>query len=100
MIAGRLIGYLAVAAALTVVGWDVVDALAGGSFRMTALGSLWYGLDPGSLNLAQAVTQRYIHPALWDPVAITLLQWPATAVFAALGMVLLLLFRKRRRRRS
>ena len=100
MIAGRLFGYLAVAVALGVAGWDIVGGIAGGAWQVTALGSLWYELDRTSLNLVQAVTQRYIHPALWDPVAITLLQWPAAVVFAALGIVLLLLFRKRRRRRS
>ena len=100
MIAVRLIGYLAVAVALAVAGWDIVGAIAGGAWQMTALGSLWFSLDPTSLNVTQAVTQRYIHPALWDPVAITLLRWPAAPVFAALGIVLLVLFRKRRRRRT
>ena len=34
---------------------------------MVAAGELWYALDRGSLNFAQAITQRYLHPALWDP---------------------------------
>ena len=33
--------------------------------------------------------ERYIWAALWDPVLIGLLQWPAAAVFGGLGALLL-----------
>ncbi len=97
MIIGRIIGYLFIALALLVLGSDLVRALAEGGYRAEALGALWFRLDVTSLNLVQAVIQRYIWPALWDPGIATVLQWPAWLVFAGLGIVLLALSFRRRR---
>ena len=55
---------------------------------MVPSGEFWFTLHVGSLNLAQAVIQRYIHPALWDPVIDGLLQWPAWSLLGAPGVVL------------
>ena len=70
-------------------------------------GQLWFELDNGSLNLVQAVTQRYVAPFLWDPLAITVLNWPlwqavpVTALIAGLiGAILLTLAWPRARRRG
>lgn len=84
------IGLLFLAAALGCVAYGA--GAAGASWSM-ALGELWFRIDAGSLNLMQAVTQRYVHPALWDPVAITILLWPAWAVFGGLAAIFLLLAR-------
>ena len=73
-------------------------AAAGGP--LVALGQLWYRLDVSSLNLMQAVVQRYIHPLLWDPVIVGVLVQPAFVVFSLPGALLLiaavLLLRPRR----
>lgn len=61
-------------------------------------GELWYRLDVASLNLVQAVTQRYVTPWLWDPVAVAVLQWPAWVVAsipALLAAVVCALWRRR-----
>ena len=39
-------------------------------------GEIWYALRPGSLNLAQAIVQRYLHPDLWQGLAVPLLLRP------------------------
>jgi hypothetical protein len=54
-----------------------------------ALGQLWFQLDVASLNFTQAITQRYIHPLLWDPVAVTILLLPAVLVFWVPGLALI-----------
>lgn len=54
------------------------------------LGNLWNNHAPGSLNLAQAVIQRYIHPALWTDVLIPVLLMPAVGVFTTVAGVALL----------
>ncbi len=61
-------------------------------------GQVWFQLDNGSLNLVQAITQRYVAPFLWDPIAITVLNWPlwqavpaTAAIFGLLGVILLTL---------
>ena len=56
------------------------------------LGNLWNNHAPGSLNLAQAVIQRYIHPALWTDVLIPVLLMPAVGVFSTVAVVALLLW--------
>jgi hypothetical protein len=71
-----------------------------------AAGQVWYDLDKASLNLVQAVVQRYIHPTVWDSVFVPWLLLPAWRALAVLviGCVaiggLLLLATSRRRRRT
>ncbi len=84
----RLLGLMFIAAALAVLGADLSAAGEDGTLALRPLGALWYDLHPGSLNLTQAVVERYILELLWDPVVITVLQWPAAAVFGALGIAL------------
>jgi hypothetical protein len=60
-----------------------------------ALGQLWYELNRSSLNLVQAVVQRYIHPFLWDPIIVSILLSWAFAVLIILGALLLFVFRRR-----
>ncbi len=61
------------------------------------LGQLWYELDRSSLNLAQAVIQRYVSPFLWDRIVVAVLLCWAWAVLVGLGGVMLVLARRRRR---
>ena len=93
------IGGLFLLAAAGVLGYEVARASDGGAFGLQPLGQVWYDVDPGSLNLVQAVTERYLSPALWDPVILTLLYWPAFLVFLVPGLVLTLLCAWRRGRR-
>ena len=81
---------------LAALGHELLLAWHSGSYRMIAAGELWYALDRGSLNLAQAVTQRYLHPAIWDPLLVSVLQWPAWALPGAPGAALLVAFAPRR----
>ena len=43
---------------------------------MRSAGEIWYELRPGSLNLAQAIVQRYLHPDLWQRLLVPLLLRP------------------------
>ncbi len=87
----RLLSFLFLFAGFAVFFVDLNAMNDGADFSFAPLGRLWYSLDPGSLNLTQAIVERYIWPPLWDPVLITVLQWPAAAVLAVPGMVLLVL---------
>jgi hypothetical protein len=103
MIFGRVIGWVLLLAGLVVLARDAIGWIDTHVFAPIALGQLWFDLSPGSLNLVQAVIQRYIHPAVWDPAITSVLFLWAWAVFVVLGVVLLALFRRRngrwRRRR-
>jgi len=86
-----VLGFVFAAAGAAALVMDVVLRAAEAPFRLRPLGEAWYQLDAPSLNLAQAVTERYIWPALWDPTALFVLQLPAVLVLAVPGAILLLL---------
>jgi hypothetical protein len=97
MIIGRFLGWLITAVALMVAGAEILASLEAGAYQGLAIGYLWFKIDTGSLNLSQAIVQRYIHPSVWDPVIVTILTWPAWITLGVLGPALALIFRKRSR---
>ncbi len=89
---GRIVGCLCawalVALSLAVAAWEVLAPNAAAGIGLRPAGELWYRLDVASLNLVQAVVERYIWPPLWDPAIAGLLQLPALLVFALPAVVL------------
>lgn len=100
MIVGRLIGWIVLLAGAAVLVRDGLVWIDTKHWAPIALGQLWYQLNRSSLNLLQAVVQRYIHPFLWDPIIVSILLSWAFAVLMILGLLLLVLFRRRNARRS
>ena len=98
-LAGRSIGWFLLLLAAAAAGYEAVAALDSGAWRVRALGEIWYAIDAGSLNLAQAVVQRHLWPFLWEPVITSVLLLPGWAAFGAPGLVLAWVCRRRRRRR-
>ena len=88
---GRLIGWIIFLAGLSVLVRDVLIWIDTKHWAPIAVGQLWFDLSPSSLNLAQAVVQRYISPFLWDPIIVTILLCWAFAVLMALGGLILAL---------
>lgn len=95
MLIGRLVGWVLVLAGVIVGLRDGLIWYQTGAYPFTKGGELWYTLAPDSINLVQAVVQRYLLPEIWDPGMLTVLLWPAMATLAGLGLILLLLFRRR-----
>ena len=85
----RVIGWLLIAAALVLLGRDLVEWRATGHWAAASAGKVWYDLSPGSLNLLQAVIERHIWRPLWPPILWVLLR-PAWLVLAAPGLILVL----------
>lgn len=97
---GRILGWVLILLALAVLGGDVLASLdSGGAFMPRPLGQLWFDVDADSLNLLQAVIQRYVHPAIWEPGITTILLLPAFVVIAVPGLLLAVLCRPRPGRR-
>jgi hypothetical protein len=94
---GRLTGWIIFLAGLAVLARDVFVWIETKNWAPIALGQLWFDLDRSSLNLIQAVVQRYIHPFLWDPIIVTVLLWWAFAVLMVLGLLILVLSGRRTR---
>jgi hypothetical protein len=87
----RLIGWILIALGAAFLGRDIWRWPPGGGFAATPLGQAWFDLDPFSLNLAQAVIERYVAVWLWqDAIGPALLQ-PGWVVLPALGAALVLL---------
>ena len=84
--AGRIVFWLLAVLAVGLAGWDGYRSIQAGKPLSTPLGQFWYAIDPGSLNLLQAVVERYLHPYLWDPIVFTVLLWPGWAVFGVLAV--------------
>ncbi len=97
MIIGRVIGWILVIAGIGILARDIVVWTQVGSLIFVTTGELWFALHNGSLNLVQAITQRYIFPQLWDPIFVTVLLWPAFLVIGVPGLVLSYAFRRRPR---
>lgn len=92
---------IATAAAIVILLMDW-QAAQGTGFHATSAGELWHRIDAASLNLTQAVTERYVSPALWSGVILPLLLAPAWAValgkagfFALIALILHRLSRAR-----
>ena len=99
MIVGRVIGWIVLLAGGAVLVRDLLVWIDTKHWAPIALGQLWYDLNRSSLNLIQAVTQRYIHPFLWDPIIVSILLSWAFAVLMFLGVLLLIVLRRRTARR-
>jgi hypothetical protein len=97
MLIFRLVGYLLALAGLGFLIVDGARSIAAGDLILTRFGQSWYDLDRASLNGAQALVQRYLHPYVWDPVIATILQWPTFAVALGLSLLFVVISRPRRR---
>jgi hypothetical protein len=100
MIIGRVIGWIMLLGGAAVLVRDLLVWIDTKHWAPLALGQLWYDLNRSSLNLVQAVVQRYIHPFLWDPIIVSILLFWAFAVLMVFGALLLIVFRRRSPRRS
>jgi hypothetical protein len=98
MLIGRVIGWVLVLSALTVLVLDIFLWLAYGRPPPIATGELWHLLSPNSLLLAQPAIQRHVAAWLWDPVVVTVLLWPSELVLAVPGLLLAWACRVRERR--
>jgi streptogramin lyase len=78
----RVLTVLFLAATIAAAANDVLSQ--GG---MASLGEVWFTVHSGSLNLSQAVIQRYLSPEIWDPYAIWVLGQSATVFFGLLALV-------------
>ena len=100
---GRALAWILLVLALIVAGRDGLLFLETGTYNPATLGDIWYAIDGGSLNLTQAVIERYIAPWLWQSAFLPLLIGPAWAVLGAAGLIVGMISGgggKRRRRSS
>ena len=100
MIVLCVLGWVLALSAGFVLGTELVSFAGTGKYHVIAAGELWFELHSGSLNLSQAVIQRYLHPWLWEPAIVTVLRAPASALFGVLGLALIGLWVVKRKRKE
>ena len=83
-----LIGIVLIVPAAGALYWDIAVLIQTGQFKLSTWGELWYALHPSSLNLYQAVVERYLSIDLWDEVLAPMLFWPAVLAFGLPGLIL------------
>lgn len=90
----RSIGLLLLAGGFIFLVYDGARSIADQTLRLTKLGEFWNDIHQASQHAARARIEA-VAPWMWDIVKLVLNQ-PAFAVLAILGILLLLLFRPRR----
>ena len=98
MIVLRLLGGLLILLAVIAAVSDATKTQSAKSgIVVTSMARQWAEIAPQSLSAAQTTVQRSLHPALWDPVLLKLLQAPTWAALGLTGIALCYLGRRRRR---
>jgi hypothetical protein len=81
----RALGWILIVAGGVLLAADIVAWTRAGAMAPTPLGRVWFDLDRFSLNLAQAIVERYVAAALWQSAIGPALLQPGWVVFPALG---------------
>lgn len=92
----RGFGLFVILLAVTILVYAVYRQFMDPAFAQTTLGEFWYRMGRETLNVFQAVVQRYVSPDLWDSVIVEILLMPAihvlitlSAIFGAFGAAVL-----------
>ena len=87
----RLLGGLALGLGVLALLSDLHISGGGLIYRPAALGEVWHRWHAPSLNLMQAIIERYVLPQLWSHALLPLLLSPAWMVATSKGAVLIAL---------
>ena len=92
----RFVGLLLLALAFIFVIYDGMKSIADGGIYLTRIGQFWIDIHTASFELFQIFVERHATTNMWRFVIQPILDQPASAVFAVLSIVLILLGRKKR----
>jgi hypothetical protein len=84
-----MLGYLLVAGGFVMLLTDGARAIDNSLLRFTPLGETLLSLFGERVRLLQPSVERNLHPLLWDPVLLSLMQAPTALAGLFLGFLLL-----------
>ena len=90
----KVLGLALLAIALVLVIIEAYGYFRDGYWQSYLLGQFWYSWRPGTLNLTQAVTERYLHWWLWDYGIGQLVIWPLWVSAGGLGLLFYVIGRR------
>ncbi len=92
-----LLGWLLIGAAFIAAAAETaVHSVPGIGGPVISAFDLWYTLWPKSLVITRIVVERDVHAIIWDPLLVTVLQFPAWLLFGGPGVALAWFFRSPR----
>jgi hypothetical protein len=92
----RALGLLFLAVAFIFLVYDGTKSIAGNLLLYSKVDEIWSLLHTASLQQLQPMIEKHAPSWLWDPIAKTVLDAPATVVFAIIGAILILLGRRKK----
>jgi hypothetical protein len=84
----RLLATVALAISVTMAVLDVTRTIAASSLVLTPLITSWITVSPDTLSAVQTFVVTKLHPLVWDPLIVALLNRPGFVVFALLALLL------------
>jgi hypothetical protein len=92
------VGFWFLAAALVALVIDGTKSIADSAIVTTSVAEYFLNFSPTTLQRLEFGVQNNLGaPWLWDTVFVNVLSWPAFAVLAVIGFLLMLIGRRRRR---
>ena len=92
----RFIGLICLAAAFILVIYDGTKSIAANNFYFTSARALWELLNAGGPAKLKPLLEPYAGGLLWDPVMVSILSAPASALLGGFGILLLVLGRRKK----
>src|SRR5262249_12729316 len=92
----RTLGLLFLAAAFIFLVYDGTRSIAANVLLYSKVDEIWSLVHAASLQQLKPAIEKNAPAWLWDPVATTVLDSPATVVFGIIGAILILLGRRKK----
>ena len=93
----RFLGLLLLALGFIFLVYDGIRSISDGSWLVTKTNYVWIIVNEASLQAFQTLVERRAGPDLWQFGVAPILEQPASAVAAVLGIILILLGRKKKK---
>jgi len=94
----RLLAMIALSVAIIMAVLDATRTIAASQLVLTPLNTSWLTVSPDTLAALQAFVADKLHPLVWDPVIVFVLNQPGFAVFGVLAFLLYAIGRRPERR--
>jgi len=92
----RFIGLLLLALAFIFVVYDGIRSISDGDFLVTKASYVWNATHDRSLQALQTLIEQNAGTEVWQLGIAPILDQPASAIFAVLGVILIVLGRKKK----
>jgi hypothetical protein len=92
----RFIGLLLLALAFIFVVYDGIRSISDGSLLVTKASYIWNAINDHSLQVLQGLVEKNAGPEVWQLGVAPVLDQPASAIAAVLGVILIILGRKKK----